>query len=210
MTNVISTARRFLVSAVAIGAATLGLAGTASASPAVTATASLRFGARVGHVDVRDHRTPARDGRMRIQPYPNPVILDPYHRAMIRYDADHDGRIDASERKGFWTYMVSTGAYGQLSSDESARFVQLVARFDLNADGRLLGPERVGMDRLIDSLRLFRELDWNGDRMLSAYEVGFSMFAPRFYTIDTNRDRRVSQQEVRDDALRAFRDGECG
>ena len=38
--------------------------------------------------------------------------------------------------------------------------------------------------------------------------VGFSTFSPRFYFMDRNRDRAISQQEVRDEALRSFRDGE--
>ena len=213
MTNLVTTSRRFLISAAAFGLATLSLAGAASASPTVTASASLRIGGHIGgRVEVRDHRTPdrVRYERVRYQPRHRPIWMDPYHSAMIRYDVDRDRRIDASERKGFWSYMISTGAYGQLSSDETSRFIQLVRYFDVNADGRLLGSERVGMDKLIDSLRLFKRLDRNGDRYLSRYEVGFSSFSPRFYFMDKNRDRFVSQQEVRDEALRSFRDGECG
>lgn len=212
MTNFITTSRRFLVPAAAFGLATITLAGAASASPAVTASASLRIG---GHVEVRDHRSPERHERVRYervryQGRQRPIWMDPYRSAMIRYDVNHNRHIDAAERKGFWSYMVSTGAYGQLTADESSRFVQLVRYFDVNADGRLIGAERVGMDELIDSLRLFKRLDRNGDRYLSAYETGFSTFGPRFYFMDKNRDRYISQQEVRDEALRSFRDGECG
>jgi hypothetical protein len=221
MTNLITTSRRFLVSAAAFGLATLSLVGAASASPTVTASASIRVGGhvdgrvdgRVGeYVQVRDHRDPdrVRYQRVRYQPRQSPIWMDPYHSAMIRYDVDRDRRIDVAERKGFWSYMVSTGAYGQLTSDETSRFVQLIGHFDVNADGRLLGAERVGMDKLIDSLRLFKQLDRNRDKALTRYEVGFSAFSPRFYFMDKNRDRHISQQEVRDEALRSFRDGECG
>ncbi|HTE53499.1 MAG TPA: hypothetical protein VK698_21740 [Kofleriaceae bacterium] len=213
MTNLISNARRFLISAAAFGLASLSLAGAASASPTVTASAAFHVGAGV---EVRDHRTPTRREPNRPTRYERrdtsqrPIILDPYHTAMNRYDLNRNRQLDASERKGFWTYMVSTGAYGQLSSDEAGRFVQLVRYFDLNADGRLIGGERVGMDKLIDSLRLFKQLDRNRDKVLTAYEVGFSIFSPRFYFMDLNRDRLLSQQEVRDEALRSYRDGECG
>ncbi|HKE19289.1 MAG TPA: hypothetical protein VKB80_30645, partial [Kofleriaceae bacterium] len=117
--------------------------------------------------------------------------------------------IDAAERRAFWVYMAGTGVYGDLASDEVARFGQLAYLFDSNRDGRLIGVEWRGMDRLIDSLRLFKTLDRNGDRALSAYEVGFSALAPRFRLIDVNRDRVLSQQEVRDEVLRAYRNGEC-
>ena len=213
MTNLISTSRRFVVSAAAFGLATLSLVGAASANPTVTASASIRVGGHAGgYVEVRDHRTPERTHyeRVRYQPRPNPIWMDPYHSAMIRYDVNRNHRIDAGERKGFWSYMVSTGAYGRLTTDESSRFVQLVRYFDVNADGRLLGAERVGMDKLIDSLRLFKQLDRNNDKVLSRYETGFSAFSPRFYFMDRNRDRFLSQQEIRDEALRSFRDGECG
>ena len=213
MTNIISTSRRLLVSAAAFGLATISLAGAASASPTVTASASIRVGGHLGgRVEVRDHRTPerARHERIRYQPRQRPIWMDPYHSAMIRHDVDRDRRIDVGERKGFWSYMVSTGAYGQLDRDETSRFIQLIGYFDVNADGRLLGAERAGMDNLIDSLRLFKQLDRNRDKVLTRYEVGFSTFSPRFYFMDRNRDRAISQQEVRDEALRSFRDGECG
>ncbi len=212
MTNIISTSRRFLVSAAAFGLATISLTGAASASPTVTASASIRVGGHAGgYVQVRDHRTD-RDHyeRIRYQPRTRPIWMDPYHSAMIRFDANRNRKIDAAERKGFWSYMVSTGAYGQLTTDETSRFVQLVRYFDVNADGRLLGAERVGMDKLIDSLRLFKQLDRNNDKLLSRYETGFSTFSPRFYFMDKNRDRFLSQQEVRDEALRSFRDGQRG
>ena len=210
MTNIISTSRRFLVSAAAFGLATVSLAGAASASPTVTASASIRVGANPGgYVQVRDHRTDrVRHERVRYQPRHRPIWMDPYHSAMNRYDVNRNRHIDVGERKGFWSYMVSTGAYGQLTTDETSRFIQLIGYFDVNADGRLLGAERAGMDNLIDSLRLFKRLDRNGDRYLSRHEVGLSRFSPRFYFMDRNRDRAISQQEVRDEALRSFRDGE--
>ena len=212
MTNLISTSRRFLVSAAAFGLATISLAGAASASPTVTASASIRVGGNAGgYVQVRDHRSDrVRYERVRYQPRQRPIWMDPYRSAMIRFDVNRNHQIDAAERKGFWSYMVSTGAYGQLTTDETSRFIQLVRYFDVNADGRLLGAERVGMDKLIDSLRLFKKLDRNRDKVLSRYETGFSAFSPRFYFMDLNRDRVISQQEVRDEALRSFRDGECG
>ena len=212
MTNLITTSRRLLVSAAAFGLATISLVGAASASPTVTASASVRVGGRAGdYVQVRDHRTDrVHHERVRYQPRERPIFMDPYRSAMIRFDANRNRQIDAAERKGFWSYMVSTGAYGQLTTDETSRFVQLVRYFDVDADGRLLGAERVGMDKLIDSLRLFKRLDRNHDKVLSRYETGFSAFSPRFYFMDVNRDRFISQQEVRDEALRSFRDGECG
>ncbi len=65
------------------------------------------------------------------------------------------------------------------------------------------------MDKLIDSLRLFKMIDRNGDKRLTAYEAGFSALAPRFRIMDVNHDRLVSQQEVRDEVLRMYRNGEC-
>ena len=217
MTNITSTSRRFLVSAAALALVTLTLVGAASASPTVTASASIRVGGRVdgrvgGHVQVRDHRDHdrVRYERVRHQPRQRPIWMDPYHSAMNRYDVNRNRHIDVAERRGFWSYMVSTGAYGQLTSDETSRFIQLIGYFDVNADGRLLRAERAGMDKLIDSLRLFKRLDRNRDKVLTRYEVGFSTFSPRFYFMDRNRDRYLSQQEVRDEALRSFRDGERG
>jgi hypothetical protein len=106
--------------------------------------------------------------------------------------------------------MAGTGVYGELSSEEVARFGVVAHIFDVNGDGRLVGQERIGMERLNDSLRMFAMLDRNRDKRLTAYEVGFSPLAPRFYRIDRNRDRVLSRQEVRDEALRAYRYGRRG
>jgi hypothetical protein len=208
MTKNRTTVGRFFLAA-AIGLASLGLAGAASANPAVTTSASVRTGIRVDArfaVNVRDHRTPRTIRRG--EPYPTPGEIT-YRRALVRYDLNHNRTIDAAERRAFWVYMAGTGAYGNLASDEVGRFGQLAYLFDSNRDGRLIGVEWRGMDKLIDSLRLFKTLDRNGDRALSAYEVGFSALAPRFRLIDANRDRVLSQQEVRDEVLRAYRNGEC-
>jgi hypothetical protein len=208
MTKNRTTVGRFFLAA-SIGLASLGLAGAASANPVSTTRVSVNAGFQVGArvaVNVRDHRTPQvirRDDR----------IISPseltYHRALRRYDVNRNRVIDAGERKGFWAYMAGSGVYGTLAADEVQRFGQLAYLFDSNRDGRLIGVEWRGMDKLIDSLRLFRTLDHNGDRQLSAYEVGFSALAPRFRLIDRNRDRALSQQEVRDEVLRAYRNGEC-
>jgi Ca2+-binding EF-hand superfamily protein len=231
MTNVLTTPRRILLSVTAFGLASLGMAGAASADPDVSADVELEADIQVSAADgvrvVPQHRRatpddgryriqpypyPIKDDRYRIQPYPNPGRrpVDPYRSAMWRFDSNRNGRIDAHERKSFWTYMAGTGIYGRLSSEEVGRFGHLAHYFDVNDDGRLVGAERVGMDKLNDSLRLFKMLDRNGDLRLSAYEVGFSALAPRFYRMDLNRDRRVSRQEVRDEVLRSFRAGECG
>jgi hypothetical protein len=222
MTNVLTTPRRILLSVTAFGLASIGMASAASADPVVSADVELEAGIQVSATDglrvVPKHRraTPDND-RYRIQPYPYPTPndryrrpVDPYRTAMWRFDGNRNGRIDAHERKSFWTYMAGTGVYGRLTSEEVGRFGNLAHYFDVNDDGRLVGAERVGMDKLNDSLRLFKMLDRNGDLRLSAYEVGFSALAPRFYRMDLNRDRRVSKQEVRDEVLRSFRAGECG
>jgi hypothetical protein len=219
MTTLLTTPRRILLSAAAFGLVSLGLAGAASADPIVTAGVSVEAGIRVRpnhevRVTPRDHRVAPDDGRYHIQPYPYPQDRyrrpDPYRTAMWRFDGNRNGRIDAHERKSFWTFMASTGIYGRLTSEEVARFGNLAHYFDVNDDGRLVGAELTGMTKLNDSLRLFKILDVNGDLRLSAYEVGFSALAPRFYRMDLNRDRRVSRQEVRDEVLRSFRAGECG
>jgi hypothetical protein len=207
MTKNRTTVGRFFLAA-SIGLASLGLAGAASANPVATTGVSVKAGIQVDArlaVNVRDHRTPQIIRRDRII---SPSELT-YHRAIRRYDVNRNRIIDAGERRGFWVYMASSGVYGTLATAEVQRFGQLAYLFDSNRDGRLIGVEWRGMDKLIDSLRLFRTLDHNGDRQLSAYEVGFSPLAPRFRLIDRNRDRLLSQQEVRDEVLRAYRNGEC-
>jgi hypothetical protein len=205
-----TTVRRFFLAAAAFGLASFGLAGAASADPDVTASVSLRAGVKVkAGAEVSVHRIPVR-GRGGYEPdYGYPVRdhrkVEPYWTALRRYDRNRNRIIDPVERKSFWMYMAGTGVYGRLSQDEVARFAQLAGRFDANSDGRLVGMEWRGMDKLIDSLRMFQRLDYNRDKYLSAWEVGFSIFAPRFRVIDMNRDRVISQQEVRDDVLRTYR-----
>ena len=208
MTNKTTTVRRFFLAAAAFGLASFGLAGAASADPVVTAGVSLKAGVKVragAGVDVHTIRVRDRYDRGYEHPVRDHRRIDPYWTAMRRYDRNRNRIIDPVERKSFWMYMAGTGVYGRLSQDEVHRFAQLAGRFDANSDGRLVGMEWRGMDRLIDSLRMFKTLDLNGDRYLSAWEVGFSIFAPRFRVIDKNRDRVISQQEVRDDVLRTYR-----
>jgi hypothetical protein len=212
MTNARVATRRFFLAAAAFGLVSIGLAGAASANPATVV--SVRAGI---HVDAgvalrtrstRDHRgeilhTPVVRRDNRFIPWTEAVRL----RAMNRYDLNHNRRIDAAESRAFWSYVVDAGVYGRLSSDEVGRFAQLAYLFDTNRDGRMIGIEWRGMDKLIDSLRLFKTLDRNGDRYLTAREAGFSALAPRFRIMDVNRDRVVSQQEVRDDVLKMYRNG---
>jgi hypothetical protein len=208
MTKTTTSARRFFLAAAAFGLASLGLAGAASADPIFTASASVKVGvkAKLGtHGDVHQIRVRDRYDRGYEHPQRDHRRMDPYWTAMRRYDRNRNRIIDPVERKSFWLYMAGTGVYGRLSQDEVQRFGQLAGRFDANSDGRLVGFEWHGMDKLIDSLRMFKMLDINGDRYLSAWEVGFSMLAPRFRVIDTNRDRVITQQEVRDDVLRTYR-----
>ena len=199
MTTTFTTSRRLTLAATAFGLVSL-LAGAASAHPVVTTGASIDAGVQV---QFGGHPTGAfrHDNRY--------DRTDPYWRAMRQFDVNHNRLIDAGEKKAFWTYMASSGVYGSLSPVEVKYYGQLGFRFDANHDGRLVGVERRGMDRLIDSLRLFERLDRNDDRQLNRFEVGFSALAPRFYQIDRNGDRLVSRQEVRDDVLRAYRAGEC-
>jgi len=213
MTNARSTSRRFFLAAAAFGLATVGLAGAASARPS-TATVSVKAGIHVHSgvgLTVRDHRgeiprgeiirTPVVRRDNRYIPWTEVV----YRRAMSRYDFNRNRRVDAAERRAFWSYVADAGVYGKLSSDEVGRFAQLAYLFDGNRDGRLIGMEWRGMDKLIDSLRLFKMVDRNSDRFLTAHEAGFSALAPRFRIMDVNHDRLVSQQEVRDDVLRMYR-----
>lgn len=217
MTNARVATRRFFVAAAAFGLLSVGLVGAASANPAtsVSVKAGIQVDAgvalRVGTTrSTRDHRgeifrTPVVRRDNRIIPWTEVVRL----RAMNRYDLNHNRRIDAAERRAYWRYVADAGVYGRLSSDELGRFAQLAGLFDESGDGRLIGVERRGMDKLIDSLRLFKTIDRNGDKYLTAYEAGFSALAPRFRIMDVNHDRVVSQQEVRDDVLKMFRNGEC-
>lgn len=227
MTHVLTTSRRLVMTAATIGATSLVGIGAAAAQPVVV-TASAEIGAHVdAGVTVRDHRDADRITRdhWRVgvirhedRYEPEPVFHtmgrptpSPYFRAMRRYDLNRNGRLDPVEKKGFWSFMAGTGVYGVLTRDEEARFAQLAPLFDTDSDGRLVGEERVAMDQVIESLCLFVRLDRNGDRFLSAYEVGFSALAPRFYRIDVNRDRYLSQQEVRNEILRTYREtGHCG
>ena len=212
MTNARVTTRRFVLAAAAFGLLSIGLAGAASANPVVTFKAGVQVDAGVGLEvrSTRDHRgevfrTPVVRRDNRHIPWTEVV----YRRAMARYDRNHNRRVDAVERRAFWSYVADAGVYGRLSSDEVSRFAQLAYLFDSSGDGRLIGIEWRGMDKLIDSLRLFKTVDRNGDRYLTAYEAGFSALAPRFRIMDVNHDRVVSQQEVRDDVLKMFRNGDC-
>lgn len=210
MTNARNSVRRFFLAAAAFGLVSVGLAGAASANPTVTFSAGVHVDAGVGVRVVRDHRgeiirTPVVRRDNRYLPWTEAV----YRRAMARYDFNRNRRVDAAERRAFWTYVADAGVYGRLSRDEVGRFAHLAYLFDGNRDGRLIGMEWRGMDKLIDSLRLFQMVDRNGDRYLTAYEVGFSALAPRFRSMDANRDRVLSQQEVRDDVLRMYKNGEC-
>lgn len=202
MTTTRTTARRMFLAALAFGLASIGIASTASAHP------------------TSDHRTSDRRVKVyrttRVVPktsYERPRhIVHPGEvvrwRAMRLYDYNRNGMVDAGERGQFWTYVARSGVYGELAQDEVQRFGQVAYLFDLNRDGRLVGGERHGMDKLNDSLRLFKSLDRNGDLRLTAYECGFSALSPRFRIMDTNRDRLLSQQEVRSEILRAYRSGE--
>ncbi|HWM84733.1 MAG TPA: hypothetical protein VNO33_02820 [Kofleriaceae bacterium] len=206
--NTITTTRRLILAAAAFGLVSIGLVQGASAdtyTARATARASIDAGIKIKVSS--GNRVTRRDPRNDWRPDHRPV--DQHRRAMRRFDYNRNGILDATERKPYWTYLAGTGVYGQLSSDEQGRFGQLAPLFDANRDGRLVGIEWRGMDKLIDSLRLFKTLDRNGDRYLSAYEVGFSALAPRFRVMDRNHDRYVSQQEVRDEMLRQVRTGEC-
>ena len=215
MTNARATTRRFFLAAAAFGLVSVGLAGAASANPAtsVSVKAGIQVDAgvalRVGTTrSTRDHRgeilrTPVVRRDNRFIPWTEVVRL----RAMNRYDINHNRRIDAAERRAYWTYVADAGVYGRLSRDEVGRFAHIAYLFDKSGDGRLIGVEWRGMDKLIDSLRLFRTIDRNNDKYLTAYEAGFSALAPRFRIMDVNRDRVVSQQEVRDDVLKMYRNG---
>jgi hypothetical protein len=223
MTHVLTTSRRLVLTAATTGLTSIAMLGAASAQ---TVVAGAEIDAElVADVTVRDHRDPVRvtpdhwrTGVIRHEDrLPEPTFHtmgrptpSPYFRAMRRYDLNRNGRLEPFERKSFWRFMAGTGVYGELTADEQARFTQLAPLFDSDSDGRLVGAERTGMDRLIDSLRLFARLDRNGDHYLSTFEVGFSALAPQFYRIDVNRDRYLSRQEVRDEVLRSYRAGHCG
>jgi hypothetical protein len=211
MTTTRTTARRMFLAAFAFGLASIGIASTASAHPSSDH--------RTSDHRTSDHRTSVR--RFPVVPktsYERPRYEQPrpiVHpgevvrwRAMRLYDDNRNGMVDAGERGPFWTYVARSGVYGELAQDEVQRFGQVAYLFDLNRDGRLVGGERHGMDKLNDSLRLFKSLDRNGDLRLTAYECGFSALSPRFRIMDTNRDRLLSQQEVRSEILRAYRSGE--
>lgn len=203
MTTKSKTPHRILLAAAAFGLASLGLAGAASASPVARAGVSVDAGIQIKVRD-RDPRT-----NFGYQRYDHRREIDPYRVALRRYDRNHNRILDVQERRDFWTFMAGSGVYGSLSSEEVLRFGQLAGRFDVNSDGRLIGVERRGMDRLITSMRLFERLDRNNDRRVTAYEAGYSSLAPRFRLMDENRDRVITLQEVRDDVLRAYRAGEC-
>jgi Ca2+-binding EF-hand superfamily protein len=190
MTNTRMTARRMFLAAFAFGLASIGIASTASAH----STSDHRTdGPAVRHQDRRGLVHPGELARWR---------------AMRLYDTNRNGVVDAGERGQFWTYVARSGVYGELAQDEVQRFGQVAYLFDVNRDGRLVGSERRGMDKLNSSLRLFKMLDRNGDLRLTAAECGFSALSPSFREMDTNRDRRLSQQEVRSEILRAYRAGE--
>lgn len=214
MTNARMTIRRSFLAAAAFGLVSLGLAGAASANPAtVTVRAGVQVDAGVAlrvRSTTRDYRgevirTPVVRRDNRYIPWTEVV----YRRAMQRYDLNHNRRVDAPERRAFWSYVADAGVYGRLSHDEVSRFAQLAYLFDRSGDGRLIGIEWRGMDKLIDSLRLFDTIDRNGDRFLTPREAGFSALAPRFRIMDVDHDRVVSRQEVRDDVLKMFRNGDC-
>ena len=212
MTNARMTIRRSFLAAAAFGLVSLGLAGAASANPTVV---SVRAGVQIdAGVALRTRSTRDHRGEIVRTPVVRRDLYIPwteviYRRAMNRYDFNHNRRVDAAESRAFWSYVADAGVYGRLSSDEVSRFAQLAYLFDGNRDGRMIGIEWRGMDKLIDSLRLFKQVNRNGDKYLTAYEAGFSALAPRFRIMDINHDRVVSQQEVRDDVLKMFRNGDC-
>jgi hypothetical protein len=201
MTTNRTTARRMFLAAFAFGLASIGIASTASAHP--TSDHRTKVGPTVRYERPRYERP--RYERPRPIVHPGEVIR---WRAMRLFDDNHNGMVDAGERGQFWTYVARAGAYGELAQDEVQRFGQVAYLFDLNRDGRLVGGERHGMDKLNSSLRLFKSLDRNDDLRLTAYECGFSALSPRFRIMDTNRDRVLTQQEVRSEILRAYRSGE--
>jgi hypothetical protein len=208
MTTAVTTRSRFFLAAAAFGLASLGIVSAASAHP-VTTGVSVDAGIQV---KVRDHRDARPDHTVVVRPDYRPDngrYSGPYWYAMRIYDRNRNRLIDAGEHRNFWVYMAGSGTYGQLTQEEVQRFGNLAHIFDTNRDGRLLGIEWRGMDKVNDSLRLFVMLDRNHDMVLTPYEVGFSALAPRFYAIDKNRDRLVSRQEVRDEVIRSFRAGDC-
>ncbi len=120
MTNARSTPRRFFLAAAAFGLVSVGLAGAASAHPSTTTT-SVRGGIQVDAgvaLRVRDHRgeiarseiirTPVVRRDNRYIPWTEVV----YRRAMSRYDFNRNRRVDAAERRAFWSYVADAGVYG--------------------------------------------------------------------------------------------------
>jgi hypothetical protein len=209
MTTAVTTRSRFFLAAAAFGLASLGIVSAASAHPVTTTGVSVDAGIQV---KVRDHRDARPNHTVVVRPDDRPDnrrFASPYWIAMRTYDRNRNRLIDAGEHRNFWVYMAGSGTYGSLTQEEVQRFGNLAHIFDTNRDGRLLGIEWRGMDKVNDSLSLFARLDRNNDMVLTPHEVGFSALAPRFRAIDKNRDRLVTRQEVRDEVIKSFRAGDC-
>src|SRR5262245_35404628 len=97
MTNTLTTPRRLSLAAAAFGLVSL-MAGAASAQPAVEAGVQVK---------IENHRYDGHRDDGRFAP------RDPHWRAMRLFDKNHNQLVDASEKKAYWTYLASSGVYGQ-------------------------------------------------------------------------------------------------
>jgi Ca2+-binding EF-hand superfamily protein len=83
-----------------------------------------------------------------------------------KFDANHDGKLDAFEREAMRAAMQERRAQHK---------AKMLARFDANHDGKLDESERATMRSTLSAER-FKKLDTNGDGVLSLDEFRAAHF----------------------------------
>ncbi len=199
-------------------AAFVGLAGAASANPAtvVSVKAGIQVDAgvalRVGTTrSTRDHRgeiirTPVVRRDNRFIPWTEVVR----RRAMNRYDINHNRRIDAAERRAFWTLR---GRRRRVRQAEQGRGAAVrAARVPVRRQPRR-PPRRRRVARHGQAHRLAAPVQEPSTATATSTSPRTRLVSrpwlPASASWTSTTTACVSQQEVRDDVLKMYRNGEC-
>jgi Ca2+-binding EF-hand superfamily protein len=105
-----------------------------------------------------------------------------HEKKLERFDTNHDGKIDDSERAA-------------MKASFAEKKEEVVAKYDTNHDGTLDATERAAMKKDFVA-KMFSRLDTNGDGVISLSEAQCTRLAKRFAQIDTDGSGTLTQAEV--------------
>ena len=99
-------------------------------------------------------------------------VLDHVEIDYRHYDRDRDGVLGSSERTAYWAHIFDMSRLGtDLTRADKLRLARVAYVFDRDADGRLTGTERAGLNRLVSARRDFLALDRDRDNTLVPREI---------------------------------------